>query len=266
MVSAILEQLTALGDNPTLEQVLDVLELSPVDFEEVENTDRGLPAEWREAMDQLRLGVWLKRVTSDPTSTDLAGAYLSGGNLIGVNLSGANLSGADLSEAHLSGADLSGADLSKSDLSGADLSGANLSGANLSGADLCWAKVCRANLSGVNLSRTRLHKADLTDADLSCVRLDVESAFDRATILLGAILERAKLNGVTIDGKGLLNAARVDGVELKGAKIYCASLDEESRVKTRLETIAPSYTQAGFTVVSKDDDGETGPSFGGMTA
>lgn len=100
-----------------------------------------------------------------------------------------------VSEAHKAGEgpNLCEANLTNADLKKVDLNDANLHRANLYGANLFGATLIRANLSAADLSNTNLNAADLYGANLYGANLSGAG-------LYGAILQRAKWNGLCVDG------------------------------------------------------------------
>ncbi len=136
---------------------------------------------------------------------DLTDAQLSGASLAGFYASQADLSGVDLSSARgekavfdsakLTNANVEDASLPKGQFLGADLSGANFRRANLTGANLQLAKIDDTDFTGASLIGADLREQDLRRAGL-----------DGGTRLIQAVLARANLEGMQLDGVDLTNA------------------------------------------------------------
>lgn len=199
----------------------------------------------------------------DLTNKDFSGANLAGADFSGAKLSGADFTGANLTGANLKfvlmfrsllkGANLTDVNLSTSDLAGTNLADANLTGANLKGSRLDGINFVGATLTGVDLEGANLEGSNFEGVDLS--DLDLESLniqranFKHAQLnnvnltnanLTGANLNGADLEGANLNGANLTNAdlegANLTGARLQGAILTGANLEDDSVLRTMLDS------------------------------
>lgn len=194
---------------------------------------------------------------------DFSGAKLSGSDFTGANLTGANLKFVLMFRSLLKGANLKGANLSRSDLAGTNLADANLTGANLKGARLDGINFVGATLTGVDLEGANLEgsnfegvdlsdldleslniqRANFKDAELNKVNLtnaNLTGAYLNGANLKGANLSGAILIGTDLEGANLTNAdlegANLTGARLQGAILTGANLEDDSVLRTMLDS------------------------------
>lgn len=158
---------------------------------------------------------------SDLTETDFSDANLVRASMIAIDgeelvLKGAMAMGLRAPGAWLERADLDLADLTRADLAEAVLNGSAGTELRLTGARLKDAQAREVRWPGVDLSEARGQGADFTAADLTGANL-TEGRFAHA------ILERAKLDGITGTNLGL-QGAKLMGASLAGAKLAGANL------------------------------------------
>ena len=154
------------------------------------------------------------------TKANLAGCH----QLVAADLSGADLTHADLRGADLTETNLTGAGLSWSKAAGISLHAANLTDATLQGADLRGATLTEATLDGANLTYADLRGAqfgkgvwmvNLTGADLRGAEFDTDAYLETS------ILDAARLDGVELSGAALgsANKAWMRGINLHNARL-----------------------------------------------
>lgn len=145
---------------------------------------------------------WLRKVRRG--DKDLFGAYLEGTSLPGADLRNVDLNTANLSKANLEGALLNGATLVNANLSGAILTRANLGEFYSKGGQLFTAAV---------LTSANLRNAVLDNADFS------------KTLLYGAHLAGASINGTKFKGAKISNVTEAPNVDTDWTRLGATAVD-----------------------------------------
>jgi uncharacterized protein YjbI with pentapeptide repeats len=182
------------------------------------------------------------------TGARLRGANLGGATLHRAVLDAADLTDAILSRAELAGASFAGATLEGADLlftkfDRADLSGAKLPGVTVVHADLCGVRFVDADVSdsdfiecqldGADFSRAKMHQTTFVACRGSAVRFCAAelrqgifvhgSAFPKADFS-DATMEKANLRGTSLVG-AVLDRANLEGADLSECDATEASFD-----------------------------------------
>ena len=186
----------------------------------------------------------------------IAAETLRGVVLVGARLRGARLEGQDLA-----GAVLDGADLAKAKLSGCNLTGAKLRGTCLSWADLRGAKLIGADLTEANLlgqsefgKSTLLEGADLIGACLDGVLVDHGTRWPVGFCARGAMKESGRMFHCCGRCGHRLTEASLDGLVVFGVTVTLGA----GRYRTNVPAVSCPYCVVPVQLGREDGVGYTG--------